>query len=59
MFNTDFIDNFWSSGLWNAIKYTGLGMLGIFIVTGLIIAVIYALAYFTNREPKTTDESQD
>ena len=50
MFQTDIIDNFWTSGLWNAIKFTGLGMVGIFIVTGIIIAVIYALAHFTNRD---------
>lgn len=50
MFNTDFIENFWESGLWSAIKYTGLGMVGIFVVTGIIIGVIYALSYFTNKE---------
>ena len=56
MFNTDFIDNFWSSGLWNAIKYTGLGMVGIFVVTGIIILVIYLLSYFTNRDVESDDE---
>ena len=59
MFNTDFIENFWESGLWNAIKYTGLGLLGIFIVTGIIIMVIYLLAYFTNKEPKGDDDNGD
>ena len=59
MFQNDIINNFWQSGLWNAIKYTGLGMVGIFVVTGIIIGVIYALSYFTNREPKAPDESQD
>ena len=55
MFQTDIVENFWNSGLWNSIKYTGLGMLGIFIVTGIIIAVIYALSHFTNRESNGND----
>ena len=59
MFNTDFIENFWTSGLWNAIKYTGLGMVGIFVVTGMIIGVIYALAYFTNKESNSSKGSRD
>ena len=59
MFQNDIINNFWQSGLWNAIKYTGLGMVGIFVVTGIIIGVIYALSYFTNKERKVPDESQD
>jgi len=59
MFNTDFIENFWESGLWNAIKYTGLGMVGIFIVTGIIIGVIYALAHFTNLEKKADEKDQN
>ena len=49
MFQTDIVENFWGSGLWNAIKYTGLGMVGIFVVTGIIIGVIYTLAHFTNK----------
>ena len=56
MLYTDFLENFWESGLWNAIKYTGLGMVGIFIVTGLIILVIYLLSNLTNRESADTDE---
>ena len=36
-----------------------LGMVGIFVVTGIIIGVIYALSYFTNKERKSPDESQD
>jgi len=59
MFQNDIINNFWQSGLWNAIKYTGLGMVGIFVVTGIIIGVVYALSYFTNKERKVPDESQD
>ena len=59
MFQNDIINNFWQSGLWNASKYTGLGMVGIFVVTGIIIGVIYALSYFTNKERKSPDESQD
>ena len=50
MFQTDLIENFWSSGLWQAIKYTGLGMLGIFIVTAIIILTIYVLGKVTDFE---------
>lgn len=50
MFQTDIIENFWSSGLWQAIKYTGLGMLGIFIVTAIIILTIYVLGKATDFE---------
>ena len=57
MFQTDIVENFWTSGLWNAIKYTGLGMLGIFIVTGIIITVIYALSHFTNPENKNNGDN--
>lgn len=59
MFQTDIIENFWGSGLWQAIKYTGLGMLGIFIVTGIIIGVIYALSYFTSAKPKSKSGEGD
>ena len=59
MINRDFITDFWNSGLWSAIKYTGLGMLGIFIVTAIIIAVIYLLAYFTNREARVDNEKEE
>lgn len=58
MFQTDITTDFWNSGLWQAIKYTGIGMLGIFIVTGIIISVVYALSYFTNREPKNDNEDE-
>jgi len=60
MFQTDIINNFWASGLWQAIKYTALGMIGIFVVTGIIIAVVYALNHFTNVEhkPKATDNEE-
>ena len=51
MFQTDIIENFWASGLWQAIKYTGLGMLGIFIVTAIIILTIYVLGKATDIEP--------
>ena len=50
MFQTDIIENFWSSGRWQAIKYTGLGMLGIFIVTAIIILTIYVLGKVTDFE---------
>lgn len=36
----------------NNLKYMGLGMLGIFIVIGLIIAVTYALNHFSNKKNK-------
>ena len=43
MFQTDIVENFWGSGLWNAIKYTGLGMVGIFVVVGIIILSVSLL----------------
>lgn len=47
----------WLSNLLEALKMMGLGMLGIFIVTGIIILVIYALNKVTNREaPKDNGE---
>ena len=42
--------------IFESLKMMGLGMLGIFIVTGIIIVVIYALNYFTNKEPKEDTE---
>ena len=59
MFQTDIVENFWGSGLWNAIKHTRLGMVGIFVVTGIIIGVIYALSHFTNKDSNSAKESQD
>ena len=56
MFRTDIIENFWASGLWNAIKYTCLGMIGIFIVTSIIILTVYLLNKATNIEPKENKE---
>lgn len=32
----------------DALPIMGIGMLGIFIVTGVIIAVVYALNHFTS-----------
>ena len=59
MFQADIIENFWSSGLWQAIKYTGLGMLGIFIVTALIILTIYVLGKVTDIEINTEKEENE
>lgn len=42
--------------LFESLKMMGLGMLGIFIVTGIIILVIYALSHFTNKESKENTE---
>lgn len=33
--------------IWNALKITGIGYLGIFLVTGIIIGAVYLLNRFT------------
>ena len=42
-----------------SLKYLLVGMVGIFIVTGIIILVIYALAHFTNLEKKPQSDGQE
>ncbi len=32
------------------LKYMGLGMLGVFIIIGIIIAATYAIGHLTNRQ---------
>ena len=39
----------WTENLLDSLKFMGLGMLGIFIVTGIIILIIYALNNATNK----------
>ena len=57
MIQSDIFENFWASGLWNAIKYFGLGMIGIFIVTAIIILSVYLLNKATNPETKNKEEN--
>ena len=40
----------------NYLKYMGIGMLGVFIIVGIIIAAIYAIGKLT--VPKDTDKKQ-
>lgn len=42
-----------------SLKYLLVGMVGIFIVTGIIILVIYVLAHFTNLEKRSQSSSQE
>ena len=42
-----FIDN---------LKYMGIGMLGIFIIVGVIMAATYATAYATDKLSKPNDD---
>jgi Na+-transporting methylmalonyl-CoA/oxaloacetate decarboxylase gamma subunit len=34
----------------NYLKYMGIGMLGVFIIIGIIIAATYAIGKFTNKK---------
>lgn len=45
----------WTANIIEALKMMGLGLLGIFIVTGIIILVIYALNRVTNTEKKNSN----
>lgn len=36
--------------IWDALKITGIGYLGIFIVTGIIIGAVFALNHFTGEK---------
>ena len=36
----------------NNLKYMGVGMLGVFVIIGIIIAATYAIGYFT--KPKSS-----
>ena len=40
----------------NYLKYMGIGMLGVFIIVGIIIAATYAIGRLT--VPKDTDKEQ-
>ena len=40
----------------NYLKYMGIGMLGVFIIVGIIIAATYAIGKFTL--PNNTDKNQ-
>ena len=40
----------------NYLKYMGIGMLGVFIIVGIIIAATYAIGKFTN--PNKADKEQ-
>lgn len=37
------------------LKYMGIGMLGIFMIIGIIIAATYAVAFFTSGRSKKDD----
>ena len=40
----------------NYLKYMGIGMLGVFIIIGIIIAATYAIGKLTARKPKDTEQ---
>lgn len=46
----------WLDNLLESLKIVGIGILGIFLVTGIIIAVVYLLNKFTNAEKKPNTE---
>ena len=37
------------------LKYMGIGMLGIFMIIGIIIAATYAVGFFTSKRSKKDD----
>ena len=43
----NFFRNISGKALLDALEIMGIGYLGIFIVTGIIIGVVYLLSYFT------------
>jgi len=46
----NFFRNFQVDGLLKALEVMGIGYLGIFIVTGIIIGAVYLLSYFTREK---------
>ncbi len=38
------------------LKYMGIGMLGVFIIVGVIMAATYLTSYLTNKLTKPNDE---
>ena len=46
----------WSKNVFESLKMMGVGMVGIFLVIGLIITVIYVLNHFINMQKKETNE---
>ena len=40
--------NFDPMGFVNNLQYMGIGMLGVFMIVGIIIAATYAIGYFSN-----------
>ena len=34
----------------NYLKYMGVGMLGVFIIVGIIMAATYAISYFAGKD---------
>lgn len=48
----------WSKNIIEALKILGIGILGIFLVTGIIILVVYALNKFTNLEKKAPESEE-
>ena len=48
----------WEQNLYQALKILGIGILGIFLVTGIIILVVYALNKFTNIEKKFSESEE-
>lgn len=38
------------------LKYMGIGMLGVFIIVGVIMAATYLTGYFTGKIAKPSDE---
>lgn len=48
--------NFNPANFVSNLKYMGIGMLGVFMIVGIIIAATYAIGYFTAPKNNGTDE---
>ena len=38
------------------LKYMGIGMLGVFVIVGVIMAATYLTGYFTSKLPKSNED---
>ena len=39
-----------------SLKYMGIGMLGVFVIVGVIMAATYLTSYFTHKMAKPSDD---
>lgn len=42
----------------HSLKYMGIGMLGVFIIVGVIMAATYLTGYFTDKFARPSDDEE-